>query len=260
MEKISIIYNTCDNYECLWPGFFQLWNKYWPGCKNDIILNTETKYYNNENLNIRRPEIESKNCSWSQRLINALDIVNTPYVLLVLDDFYIKSPIKLNKIEECVERMEEDTQIGLFTFAWEPGPNFVDKYDSNFEKRGRFARYRINAQIGLWRVSYLRKIINRFENPWQFELNGSFRSSLYKEKIYSLKKGAPLIFDYDWGFLIIRGKINTKIASYFVNEEKIAMDLPFETFVEEDYTSPKGLRFFRIIRYAVDMIFSLFRK
>lgn len=29
MDKITILYNTCDKYECLWEGFFTLLHKYW---------------------------------------------------------------------------------------------------------------------------------------------------------------------------------------------------------------------------------------
>jgi len=260
LEKITIIYNTCDKYESLWPGFFCLWDRFWPNCKNDIILNTETKDYQYLNLNIKRSSNIERERSWSQRLLDSLEVVNTPYVLLVLDDFYIKSPIRLDKIENCIKQMEYDTEIGLFTFAWEPGPNSKSKFDSDFELRGRFAKYRINAQIGLWKVEYLKKILKGYENPWQFELNGSFRSSLCREKIYSLKKGAPLVFDYDWGFLIIRGKLNMKIADYFVKNENISMDLPFEPFVEDEYNPPEGLKIVRMIRYAKDMLMSLFKK
>lgn len=260
LEKISIIYNTCDKYESLWSGFFSLFNKYWPNCNNTIILNTETKQFHFKNLNIKRPINYIEGCSWSQRLLNSLDSIDTPYVVLILDDFYLKSKVDLDKLDQCVNRMEENEKIKLFTFGWQPGPNINDNLDPNYELRGRFAKYRVNAQIGLWRVSYLRKILRSYENPWQFELSGSFRSSLIGGKLYSLKKDAPLVFDYDWGFLIIRGRVNRKIANYFVENEKIDMNLPFEDFNEAEYSVPSGWRFRRMIRYCWDMIISLFKK
>lgn len=260
LDKISIIYNTCDKYESLWPGFFSLLYKYWPNCKNDIVLNTERKTYEHEGLNIKRPDSYNEGCSWSQRLINSLNSVKTPYVVMILDDFYLKSPVNLEKLTQCVQRMDSDPDIKLFTFGWQPGPNGEYVADSDFELRGRFAKYRVNAQIGLWRVSYLKKILRTDENPWQFELNGSFRSSLIGGKLYALKKDAPLVFDYDWGFLIVRGKLNREVANYFVKYEGLNMDLPFDDFIEEKYVPSVGPRFLRIIKYFSEMVCSLFKR
>ena len=260
LDNVSIIYNTCDKYESLWPGFFTLFKKYWKDCSNTIILNTEEKTFHMDGLQIVRPDKSGTACSWSQRLINSLDIVTTPYVVMILDDFYLKSPVNLEKLERCVNRMELDKSIQLFTFAWQPGSNKTDTEDPDFERRARFAPYRINAQIALWRVDYLRKIIRSYENPWQFEISGSFRSSIYGGKLYALKKEAPLVFDYDWGFLIIRGKVNEKVADYFKHHEGLPMDLPFEKFTQNDDQTKRNGRIGRLIKYGSEMMVSLFRK
>lgn len=260
LEKISIIYNSCDKYESLWMGFFTLFDKYWKNCQNDIILNTETKNFSYKNLKIRRPNKIEENSSWSKRLMLAIESVSTPYVLLILDDFYLKDYINLKELERCVEKMEKDSKIKSFTFAWQPGPNIELKGEDFFEKRGRFSSYRVNAQIALWRVSYLKKILRTYENPWQFELSGSFRSSIYGGELYSLKKSSPLVFDYDWGFLVVRGKINKELKKYFEEKEGLKLNLPFEELNEEEYKQPKGIRFFRLIKYFFDMLVSLVRK
>ena len=260
LDKISIIYNTCDKYESLWYGFFSLFNKYWPDCNNDIILNTETKSYEFKGLNIRRPDVYVSGSSWSQRLLNSLNSVETPYIVMFLDDFYLKNLVDIEKLALCVQQMESNPGIKLFTFCWQPGPNKEVANFPDFELRGRFAKYRINAQIGLWRVSYLKKMLKTYENPWQFEINGSFRSSLFGGKIYSLKKNSPLIFDYDWGFLIVRGKLNGKIAHYFAEHEGLNMNLPFDDFKEEEYNFSKKSRLKKLTTYFSEMVFSLFRK
>lgn len=260
LEKLSIIYNTCDKYESLWPGFFALWDKYWPECNNKIILNTEEKDFRFGSLNIQRPTNMDKTCSWSQRLLYSLENIETPYVLLVLDDFYIKSKVRLEVLEDCIRRMDADKNVQLFTFAWQPGPNVVEENADIFERRGRWARYKVNAQIGLWRVSYLKRIIRKTENPWQFELNGSFRSGVFGGKCYSLKKEAPLVFDYDWGFLIVRGKVNRKITSYFEKNEKLEFNLPFEDFDESQYCPSLRNKITRYLKYGLDMVTSLFRR
>ena len=179
---------------------------------------------------------------------------------MTLDDFYFKSEVKVEEIEKCLSRMENDPNIMLFNFAWQPAPNKKDPDSDNFERRGRFSQYRINTQITLWRTSYLKKILRSYENPWQFEINGSFRSSLTGGKLYSLKKDAPLVFDYDYGFLIIRSKLNQEVASYFEEHEGLDMNLPFEPFVKTPPNDIKKGRVFRLFGYAKDMVVSLFKK
>lgn len=256
----TVIYNTCDKYESLWKGFFSLFKKYWPTYSNIIIINTEKKKYSFPGLRLIRPNKSGIGVSWSQRLINSLDTVTTPYVITILDDFWLKSLVNEKEIQKCVRRMNKDKSIKCYTFAWQPGPNKPDLLQKNYEVRGRFAKYRVNAQIALWRVDYLKKILRSYESPWQFELSGSFRSSIYGGRIMSLKKHAPLVFDYDFGFLIIRGKINKNVAKYFSDNEGIDMNLPFENYEENSKdikTTPKILR---MTNYLFDMIISLVRK
>ena len=260
-DDISVIYNTCDRYESLWNGFFTQFKKYWNSYSGDVFFNTETKDFSFEGINIIQVKNKNTDCSWSQRIINVLDIVKTPYVILILDDFYFKSPVDTKVICQCVDRMNSDKKIMLYTFSWQPGPNKVDPDNPSFEKRGRFSPYRVNAQIGLWRVSYLKKILRTYENPWQFELSGSFRSSVYGGRIYSLKKSAPLVFDYDWGFLIIRGQLNHNVSDYFVQNEGLDMNLPFESYDAKNRIEDMSRgRIKRKMCYFKDMIISLFCK
>ena len=262
-NKISVIYCTCDKYERLWAGFFGLWCKYWPDFDASIIINTESKSFSFPGLDIKRPNVEIMGATWSERLYASLESVDTPYVLLTLDDFYIKNPVDTDTLGMCIKQLDVDPNAMLFTFGWQPGKNKACAFSDKFEERARFAPYRVNAQIALWRVSYLKRIIKLYENPWQFELNGSFRSSLYGGKLYSLKKDAPLVFDYDWGFLIVRGQLNREVADYFEQNENIRFG---DSISEIDIAAYRkrgekrnGFKL-RKLRYLVEMIISLFRQ
>ena len=262
-DKITLIYCTCDKYESLWSNFFRLWTKYWPDFSSTVVLNTESKDFSFDGLNIIRPKFSKMNPTWSERLLESLEMVETPYVILTLDDFYIKSPVDVQTLCTCVNQMDKQNNVNLFTFAHQPGNNKSCDFCDLFEERSRFATYRVNAQLALWRVSYLKKIIKKYENPWEFELNGSFRSSLMSGKLYSLKKDAPLVFDYDWGFLIVRGQINREVADYFVHNEHLIFDDSFKDIDMNKYRelgqSNKG-RFVRMLKYLYKMVISLFKQ
>lgn len=257
-EELTIIYSTCDEYKCLWPGFFTLLNKYWPNCDCDIILNTETQKFEFNNFNISEPLYCSKLTPWSTRLYNSLQKVKTEYVLLMLDDFYLKSMVDTKAVQESILQMNLNNQIQSFVYAWQPGPNKNSEFN-RFEKRGRFTPYRVNAQIGIWRVDYLKKIIRLNESPWEFEINGSFRSSIIGGNLYSIKKGEEPIFDYDFGFLIIRGKINEELLTYYSEFEKIEIDSSFEIYNKErtlDNNNSIG-KVLRYLKYLYRMVASI---
>ena len=259
-NQCSIIYNTCDKYECLWDGFFQLLDKYWKHCDLKIIFNSEQKEYAYGSFYIERPTGNNIDASWSQRILNSLNSVNTPYVIMMLDDFWIKAPIDTEELGRCIRLMENDRRIKCINFAPQPSPNKRYKNETRYEKRGRFAPYRINAQIALWRVDYLKKIMRSYETPWQFELSGSFRSMIKGGILLAIKRGQPSVFAYDYGFLIVRGMINMKLAEYFQKKEGIFTGFPLPKYNVKAYYDNKHGRKRRILGYVKDAVISLFGK
>ena len=259
-NQCSIIYNTCDKYECLWNGFFKLLDKYWNSCELKIILNTEEKSFSYGNFNIERPMHLNVGLSWSQRIVNSLNSITTPYVIMTLDDFWLKDSVDVLELQHCIDLMDSDKKIKCINFAPQPPPNKEFRDEKKYEKRGRFATYRINAQIAIWRVDYLKNIMRSYENPWQFELSGSFRSVIKGGTLLSIKRGERSPFVYDHGFLVVRGMINKELAEYFLKNENINVNFPFKEYNPEEYYDNKSGKFKRILGYFRDAIISLFRK
>ena len=71
------------------------------------------------------------------------------------------------------------------------------------------------------------------------------------------------MFDYDWGFLIVRGQINREVADYFIKNEQLSFDDSFNDIDMDKYRAlgqnRKG-RIFRMIKYLAKMVISVFRK
>ena len=98
-----------------------------------------------------------------------------------------------------------------------------------------------------------------YENPWQFELSGSFRSVLKGGVLLSLRHSEQSPFIYDYGFLIVRGMINKELAEYFCKNEGIKVDFPFKEYHAEEYYDNKSGRIKRLLGYFQDAIISLFK-
>lgn len=259
-SKCSIIYNTCDKYEFLWGGFFQLMDKYWNDCDMKIIFNTEEKDFTYGQFIIERPKGLNTGVSWSQRIINSLNSVSTPYVIMILDDFWLKATVETKEIQRCIDLMENDSSICCINFAAQPSPNRAYRNEKKYEKRGRFAAYRVNAQIALWRVDYLKNIMRSYENPWQFEISGSFRSILMGGTFLSIKRGEHSPFVYDYGFLIVRGMYNKEIVEYFKEKEGLEINFPLKEYNAREYYDNKSGKLGRLFGYVKDAIVSLWKK
>ena len=69
-------------------SFFKLLKIQWPECPHDIVLSTETKTYDCDFLKIKTIN-SNRDLSWSSRLKNTLNQIETEYILFFLEDFFL---------------------------------------------------------------------------------------------------------------------------------------------------------------------------
>lgn len=191
-----------------------------------IILNTQTKTYSHEGLNIKTLQLYTadQRVSFSKQLLDTLKAIETPYVLLLGDDFFLETPVDDEKVRQCIEWMDENKNIATFNFMPSAEGYGESKAYPGFELQKKKVPYRINGQASIWRVDYLIKILRKHENPWQFEVRGSIRSRRYKEEIYTLCRGNKPIFNYAWGNVVKSGKWNQELIDKLSNQYGIHVD------------------------------------
>lgn len=228
MEKCEIIVNSCDNYSDLWQPFFQLFTKYWKDCPYKIILNTETKSFSYPGLSINTYSMNAGEKRWGKRFLDHLDKVDTEYVLLLLDDFFLRDYVDQTVIDKCLSLMDEDKSISCFQFIPVKDPNNVtyEPYPI-FEVRPKEARYKLTLQAGVWRVEDLKTYIFPEESPWDFELLANIRTFVLDKKFITLKMDEKRIFNYGhnfgaWG--VFRGKWVIEDVKPLFDENNIHID------------------------------------
>jgi len=261
-EDLTIVFCTYDKYSYLWNGFFKLLIKYWPSCDLNIVLNTEKKHLNYGELKISDPTNCDPSNPWSKRFKIALNKVETDYVLIMLDDFWLRSSVRVDVLNKCVALMKEDYNIKSFLFAWVPGLNKKSYKYAIFEQVRKFTPFRVNMQIGVWRKDYIMNLLTDSETPWQFEVNASVRSIFKAGKVLSFKKNELPVFDYDFGALVVSGGYKKEIMEYFIKSENVVVDLErIPVYVPKPKESNASIkRGARIIGYYVNAILSLFKK
>ena len=112
-DKLTILVNSCDAYEDLWMPCFTLLKRYWPDPDTAIVLNTETKQYRMDGLHIDCANFPEGD-SYGARIRNALKHIHTEYVLLMLDDFFLRQMVRMEEICQIISWMDADSEIVCF--------------------------------------------------------------------------------------------------------------------------------------------------
>lgn len=207
-NKCTIAVCSCDKYEELWKPFFICMKENWKNIPYPIVLNTESKSFKMEGMNIKTFNMYKKDekVAWGKRFKETLEKIDTEYVIVLLDDFFLKSPVKQEKIDQTMQWMDANNNIAVFCFDRTHGDNIKSEKYENFELRPQNGEYRFNCQAAIWRRKRLIKFIRKHESPWDWELLGSKRSRRYHDEFYSRIDGSEKVFDYDIGGVLHRGK------------------------------------------------------
>lgn len=251
-DSLTILVSSCDKYEDLWEPFFYLLHKNWKELEQyPIVLNTETKKFSMEGLNIQCLQLYSKGekVSWGKRLIDTLKEINSEYILFFLDDYFITDVVDNNKVMESIKLFEKDTEAAVFYLIPTEG-GIENESLGNFLLLKNDATWKLNTSIGIWKKKYLMSYIMEHESPWAWEQYGSIRARNYKQHFYTWKSAIPVIFNFavEWGGAIHRGKW-TPYAIQLCKDNNISIDFSirgYETgrppFDEDEFaTDKKGI-------------------
>lgn len=216
----TVLVNSCDAYQDCWEPFFCLFRKHWPDCDAPIVLNTESRSFVFQGLDIRCPCVSrtaGRQLGWGGRLMRTLDVVETDIVLLILDDFFILSPVQTGVVRGFVDLMASDDLTHIL-LSEAPGPNKPSPYPL-LVARGQRAPYRLSLQVGLWNRDRLKSYLRPHESAWQTELWGSRRAWRKQDSFFCLDveghdRVLPVEY-FDTGG-IARGKwIESKVVPLF---------------------------------------------
>ncbi len=198
-EDISLLVSSCDLYEDAWNPFFRLLQQYWPDCPAKIYLVAETKTYTDSYFDINCIQYNSSN--WSDRIIYALERIDSTYIWFFLEDFFLEKNVDETIVCAAINCIRHSSDIGVIKFI----PDVYDKwYDSSvtidrfFSPVPKGFRNRSNLMISLYRKDYFMKLLRRKESPWDFEKFGVYRSRRYSEKILLQNNKTDLAFPYNY--------------------------------------------------------------
>jgi hypothetical protein len=187
INNLTIFVSSCDAFSDCWDPFFTLFKRHWPEYSGRIILATETKSYTFPGLNIICPCVQndfSRKLTWSEITTLTLAHLNTPYFLLLLEDYFIKSPVNHREFLKMFEIMQAEDYSHLMLIPM-PGKNLPSKYDFLLERAAN-APYRFSTQVGIWKTKQFISYLRPHESPWLAEMWGSKRAARIPDSFYAL--------------------------------------------------------------------------
>lgn len=104
-NEMAIVIIGYDGYSDLWDNYFELFNKYWPDNKYRVYLinNTLKKNYKN---------VEIINCGedaeWSNKVRSGIDKIESEYICLLLEDFFMKSKVDTSIINDTLDFIKKN--------------------------------------------------------------------------------------------------------------------------------------------------------
>lgn len=184
-DKCTIVVLTHDDYEDCWAPFFCLLKQYWPDNPFPIVLNTENKEYFDETLEITVSDpVEPNTVPWGKRVRLCLEKISTEYVLIFLEDFFLEKTVDNNRIYQCINWMDYDQSIVLFSLYRAKEWKTLNTQYEGFVESPIWAPYRSSLQLGIWRRRDLLALLEDNESPWEFEIIGNERTKSSKKKRY----------------------------------------------------------------------------
>lgn len=231
-DRCTVVVSSCDRYADLWDPFFKILSQQWPDIGYPVVLLTEKAPYTCAYMDI--DVFHTGDMPWGKMLRKCLQAIDTEYVMLLLEDFFPLERVDQGRIEQCLDWMDQDRDIAVFSFFRGPGDNIRDNRYPHFERRPQEGEYRFNCQPAVWRRERLIEFIRPHESPWAWELLGSKRSARYPDKFYSAIEGEPYVFTHDFiKYGLRRGKWYKDTVELF-RQYGIDMDFTLRGFYDKE--------------------------
>ena len=208
MSEISILIVSCDRYSDLWQPFFTLFWRNWPDCPFPVYLGSNHQSFDH-------PQVISlllgDNDIWSERLKLMLNQIHTPYLLTLVEDFFLFNYTDTADVLSCFDVFRE-LDADMLRLKPDPPPDYQVEGFPLIGRIGINAFFRISMQAALWRRDFLLKLLQEKESTWEFEVRATERSRKMENNLYCTWQ--PILH---YSHVIEKGKWFRWAAKHFGN-------------------------------------------
>ena len=186
MTELSVLIPSCDAYADVWRPFFALFHRHWSDCPYSVYLGSN-------HITCDEPNVASlligEDRSWACSTRRMVEQIQTPYILMILEDFLLQQRVDTCRIVRLIADLER-LQGGYLRLKPFPPP---DVRLARFPEIGEIepgAPYRGALQAAIWRRDTLLSLLRDEETAWEMEIYGSRRTDMLDCGFYCVWKAA----------------------------------------------------------------------
>lgn len=173
---------SCDAYSDLWTPFFTLLHRHWPDCPFPIYLGTGQLSCDDADVTVLRSD---GGRDWSRCALDYLDQLPQAYILIMLDDFFLRRKVPTAEMLHCLRFAQSTNSTQVRLIPWPP-PTDRLAGESLIGESVVGSTYRLSAQAAIWNRAALHALLCPGESIWDFEHQGNARASAQPHGFYSV--------------------------------------------------------------------------
>lgn len=191
-KELSILVYSCWKNSDMWSIFIGLFRKYWPECFYQVILLTDMTGDRKERYGFDQVVVLDSN--WKEMIYAGLRAADTEYVMLWMDDYLLCDHVKNEDIDFYMNLVRKFNAANMRLIE---SPSIVAETYSkdrslNYYKPG--TAYSVSTQAGIWNTALLKKYMEHYQTPWDFERKGSLEIKDYEHPFLAPKN---YVFPYE---------------------------------------------------------------
>ena len=164
----TVLVSSCDSYRDVEKPFVKLFRKYWPDCPFETVLVSETGSVEG----FDRVVLSGTGKTWCETIDFALQQITTPYVILLMNDYFLCSPVNTPAL---LVRLEDAQKFNAASLRLNPMPPGRKLYaQSDLLEMPKNVAYCVTCQVSIWEHGFLSGLVKRNKSAWEFERQGSF--------------------------------------------------------------------------------------
>lgn len=167
-NDITLIINSCDKFSDLWDSHIALLERNWGDRDMRTLLLSDVS--TSRRFNHVEVVCAGEGAEITQRLRYALPKVETPFIFMTLDDYFLTERINNKQISNLLGEVE---RLGLDYLRLFRRPRPASPYEEakRLYNVDLSLNYAVNLYPGIWRKSFLENTLQGSLNAWEYEVS-----------------------------------------------------------------------------------------
>lgn len=244
LRNLTIVVNTCDAYSDVLPLFFAAFNEYWPNCEFPVVINTEANSYFGYPASTHNFKSKEGSDQWGARLRSTLQSIDSEFVVMLYDDFILEAPVDLLGLKAAINLLLEDHTASVVYITKTSLPVVNRGNNQQFATVVDGSDYKLNSAPGVWRRKDLLKYTGLNDNPWAWEVFGSYRTYGNGKYFFTPRINMNDIYPYNYtkGGAIYRGKWVRKVVEEKIGKYNLDIDTSVRGYYEGRESEARSLK------------------